>query len=476
MLSKPGANAEVGLRLSDVWSERRRNREALLEPLNALGIRPSGRQRLTWVGDLQQGDGGKGAMVDRLAAHHQVVARFQGGDNAGHTSVFLHNGREVVTKMHLLPSGLRHPETVGLLANGVMVNAERLKQDIEDFSPVSPDVADRLYISDRAHLVLPLHILVDEIQEDRRASSGTQIGTTRRGIGPANVSKVNRIGIRPRDFNRMTTVAERIRSNVEFFQLDEKEIDRNLEWLDEHRPFLLDHQIDSVRFLSQVASEGYSILFEGAQGPIIDAEHGLYPYVTTSPTTFYSVGLGAGFDMASIENRVGILKAYQIMVGNGAFVSEDHGEIGARLRERGGEYGTTTGRPRRCGWVDLVHARWAVELNKYSCIAISKIDVLNDFEDIGLCVAYEYSGRSTFDFIPEQDFLSECRPVYHYMPGWRGVCSGMKAYEDLPVEVHHFIDYISAYLGVDVAGVTIGPRADDFIPRPEYINAGPFGR
>lgn len=465
---------EAPIRLTDVWSERRMSLEALLQPLNTLGLKPNGRQRITWVGDLQQGDGGKGAMVDRLAAHHHVVARVQGGDNAGHTAVFVHDGHEVVTKVHLLPSGLRHSATIGVLANGVLVNAEQLNHDLEEFSLVSPSVVDRLYISDRAHLVLPLHIQVDKLQEDQKTASGSEIGTTRRGIGPANLSKVNRIGLRVRDLRRTSTVAQRIRQNVDFFRLDEKEIDRNIEWVETYQSVLVDRAIDSVRFLSEAASAGYSILFEGAQGPLIDTEQGLYPYVTTSPTAFYSVAPGAGFDTCLVKHRIGVLKAYQTMVGNGAFISEDHGAIGERLRAQGNEFGTTTGRPRRCGWVDLVHARWAVEINNYSCIVLTKIDVLSGFDEIGMCVAYEHDGGRIFNFMPEHEFLLECRPVYHFMAGWHGVTGTVKSYEDLPAEVHQFVEYVSAYLGVDVAGVTVGPRDEDFLPRAAYRDRDPF--
>ncbi len=477
MTTQPPANtnADGSFRISDVWLERHRRRKELLKPFEIPEIRPEPRQKITWVGDLQQGDGGKGAMVDRLAAHHNVVARIQGGDNAGHTSVFrLSDDREMTTKSHLIPSGLRHPSVIGLLANGVLLNPEQLASELAELGEVSSTAADRLYISDRAHIVLPLHRVVDELQERERTASGTEIGTTGRGIGPANVSKINRIGVRVRDLENISTVVERIRENVEFFHLDQEEIDHNVKWVNAYRAPILKRSIDSINFVSAAVEAGYSVLFEGAQGPLIDPEHGLYPYVTTSPTAFYSVSTGSGLDSTLVTHRIGVLKAYQTMVGNGAFVTEDFGAVAERLRRQGNEYGTTTTRPRRCGWVDLVHAGWAVSINRYTNVVVTKIDVLDGFDQIGVCVAYKRRGVRIFDFVPEHEFLAECVPEYYFLPGWRGPTSAVRSYEELPEEVHRFINFMSAYLGVEVAGVTVGPRTDDFLPRPGYAHCEPF--
>ncbi|MEU7581335.1 adenylosuccinate synthase [Streptomyces sp. NPDC041068] len=450
--------------ITEVWEARAARTEALLRPLAEAGITATSPQRVSWVGDLQQGDGGKGAMVDRLAATHQVVVRTQGGDNAGHTSVFTDaSGERVEIKNHLIPSGLRHPNTVGLLGNGVLVNADRLRHELEQFEGVGESLKARLFVSDRAHLVLPLHLLADSRQENHKEQSGKAIGTTRRGIGPANASKVNRIGVRVYDLFDMDLVRDRIRDNVEFFGLPREEVERNLEWVRGHRDLLLSHGVDSRSFLAAAVEAGYSVLAEGAQGPLIDLEHGIYPYVTTSPTTVHSVATGSGLDAARLTHRVGVLKCYQTMVGNGAFVSEDHGAVGDRLREQGREFGTTTSRPRRCGWLDLVHARWAAEVNEYTSVVLTKLDVLDDFEEIGLCVGYELDGDLYYEFKPEHQLLEDCKPVYAYFPGWRTPTTGIKTYEELPPQAKDFVEFIQAYLGVQMAGVTKGPGDDDML-------------
>jgi adenylosuccinate synthase len=449
-----------------VQRELARTRSRRLEPLQRAGLpRPTG-GRTTWIGDLQQGDGGKGAMTDRLAAHHDVVVRVQGGDNAGHTTVFSDGaGGDVVLKNHILPSGLRHPGVIGILANGVLVNAERLAQELAEFSPSMPGLESRLFISGRAHMILPLHIMVDERQEIARSRSGTAIGTTKRGIGPANVAKVNRIGLRVHDLHDLRVVQERIDAAVEFFGLPEEETQRNMDWVLAHRPALLAREVDSARLLRDLVAEGHTVLFEGAQGPLIDLEHGIYPFVTTSPTAVHSVGAGAGFDLADVDHRIGVLKVYQTMVGNGAFVSEDLSHTGARLRVDGDEFGTTTGRDRRCGWLDLVQARWAIEVNGFTSIVLTKLDVLDGFDTIGLCVAYERDGELLVEFDAENEALERCTPVFRYFPGWLSSTSGLDSYEELPVNARKLIEFVSSQLRTDISGVTVGPRDSDMLLR-----------
>jgi len=444
-----------------------RQRE-LLRPFVELGVeRPRG-QQVTWIGDLQQGDGGKGAMTDRLAAVHQFVVRVQGGDNAGHTTVFTHgHGYDIVVRNHLLPSGLRYPSRIGIIGNGVMVNAERLAEELDSFAAHTPDIGQRVFISDRAHLVLPLHRTVDAAQERRKQHRSTAIGTTLRGIGPASVSKINRIGVRVRDLRDQDLVRDKVADNVEFFRLSRRHVEENLAWLERHRNLLLGRVIDSMRVVNAAVDDGYSVLFEGAQGPLIDIEHGIYPYVTTSPTAFYSVASGSGVDPSKVTRRIGVLKAYQTMVGNGAFVSEDQGELGQRLRLVGAEYGATTGRPRRCGWLDLVHARWAVELNCYTSVVLTKLDVLDGFETIGVCVAYERNDGIHLGFLPEQDFLADCRPVYRHFAGWLCSTKGLTSYEGLPAAARVFVDFIADYLDVPISAVSKGPRPEDMLVFPD---------
>ncbi|MFC5187475.1 adenylosuccinate synthetase [Actinomadura harenae] len=446
---------------------RERRRGELLELLTRRGLELPRSQRLTWISDMQQGDGGKGAMTDRLAPSHQIVVRVQGGDNAGHTTVFRDaEGSDVVLKGHLLPSGLRHDRTVGVIANGVLLNPGTLAAEITDLARRGVDCSGRLLLSDRAHLVLPLHLLADARQEDGLRKDGRAIGTTQRGIGPANVCRTNRSGVRVRDLDDMAVVEGRIRQSAALLGLPDEHVPESLAWLEEHRHFLQRHSVDSVRLLNAAADAGYSILFEGAQGPLIDLDHGIYPYVTTSATAIHSVASGTGLDLTRIHHRVGVLKCYQTMVGNGAFVTEDTGELGARLRERGQETGTTTGRPRRCGWLDLPHARWAAELNGNTSVALTKLDVLDGFDLIGVCVGYERDGRRYLPFEPDHAYLAGCAPMYAYLPGWRTSTRAVRRYADLPAEARALADFVSRYLDLPVSGIGTGPRDTDLLTVP----------
>ncbi|WP_158891356.1 adenylosuccinate synthase [Amycolatopsis anabasis] len=448
-------------------------RQQYLRTILELAGAPGADQAITWVGDLQQGDGGKGAMTDRLAAVHQLVVRAQGGDNAGHTTVFEDDtGRQVVFRNHILPSGMRHPGRIGILGNGVLINPERLSREFEAIAEQVPDALDRLLISGRAHLVLPLHREVDERQEHDKFGRTVEIGTTQRGIGPANISKINRVGVRVWDLRDPHRVEQRIRDNVQFFALPEAKVRENVDWLLAYRDLLLARAVDSVPLINAAANAGYSILFEGAQGPLIDPEHGIYPYVTTSPTAFYSVASGSGLEPGRVNHRIGVLKAYQTMVGNGAFVTEDLSPLGARIREVGNEFGTTTARERRCGWLDLVQARWAAELNRYTSVVLTKLDVLDTFEQIGVCVAYEHNGNLVTDFQPEHEFLSACTPVYRFFPGWLRDTRGLTRYADLPPQAREFIDFIEDYLDTPVGAATKGPRDTDMLMKPASEIAG----
>jgi adenylosuccinate synthase len=457
-------------KINDLRLERKR---ALLAPVAHWNQVERSEQMVTWVGDLQQGDGGKGAMSDRLAKYHHVVVRTQGGDNAGHTSCFTDERNRIVQlKTHIVPSGVRHRKVIGLIANGVLLNPEQLITEIAQLAPLDPTIADRIYISDRAHIVFPFHRQIDIMQEASKLKQSREIGTTKRGIGPANLSKVGRIGIRVYDLAHPELVADRIRDNVDFFKLPSDCLRESLDWIEKYRSFLLERAIDSTKFLNAALDEGYSIVFEGAQGPLIDLEHGIYPYVTTCPTAFYSVGLGAGIDSSRVRNKVGVLKVYQTMVGNGCLVTEDKGDFGERLRSLGNEFGTTTNRPRRCGWLDLVCSKWAVDINKYTSVILTKLDILDSFPEIGVCIAYENNGEYIVDFKPEQEYLVNCQPVYKFFKGWQCSTASVTTFAALPWETRIFIEYIAQYLNVDIAGVTKGPKEFDLLENP----ASEFGR
>jgi adenylosuccinate synthase len=459
----PGSGT-VTATLQRAWGARRRHESEVRDRLRRLVGSPDRAQTVTWVGDLQQGDGGKGVMADRLAATHHIVCRVQGGDNAGHTTVFVdEDGREQVLFSHLVPSGMRRPGTIGLLGNGALVNPERLERELAELESRDPSIGDRLLVSDRAHVVLPMHRLADQLSERTRSAEGAAIGTTLRGIGPANLSKINRSGLRVSDLASSEVVEQRLRQNARLFGFGAEIVTHDLAWVQQHGRVLTSRAVEARALVEIALDAGYSILVEGAQGPFIDVEMGVYPFVTTSPTAVYSVTAGLGLDLSRVDYRVGVLKAYQTMVGAGPFVSEDHGELGTRLRRVGAEQGTTTGRDRRCGWLDLVSSRWAVEVNRYSHVVLTKLDVLDDFETIGVCCGYRRRGRDGFRYSPDPAYLEECEPIFEYFPGWRTRTRGVGSYEELPEAARDFVDFVQAYLGVEVAGVTKGPRDSDIL-------------
>jgi len=264
----------------------------------------------------------------------------------------------------------------------------------------------------------------------------------------------------------MSRVEGLVGYSLALFGLPESLVEENVRWVERRRQLLLDRAIDSALFLNAAIDAGYSVLFEGVQGPVIDVEHGTYPFVTTSPTASYSVTMGSGVDLTRVRHRVGVLKVYQTMVGGGAFVTEDHSESGARLRRDGQEYGTTTGRERRCGWLDLVHARWAVMLNRYDSLVLTRLDVLDAFDTIDVCIAYDMDGTVTTQFRPEQGFLSRCRPIYRRFEGWRTSTTDVASYYARPRCALQLVDFIHDYLDVHVAGVTNGPRDVDLLVQP----------
>jgi adenylosuccinate synthase len=446
-------------------------RELLARHLPKASPTRQGKHGVTWVGDVQQGDGGKGAVTDRLARFYSLVARVQGGDNCGHTSVYRDaRGRVRTIYSHVIPSGARHSGTYAVIGSGVMLNPEQLRKEVGVLEQHCPDVRERLIVSTRSHLVFPFHRKADALAEAARTRSSQPVGTTLRGIGPANVSKVARIGIRVGDLVDMNYVERKLAENIAFFALSEADYEHDLRWIAGHRDFLLDRAVETRELFNAAVERGYSMLFEGGQGPLIDLEHGTYPFVTTCPTTVHSMSYGTGLPQSALSFRLGVLKAYHTMVGNGPFVTEDHGEIGPYLRQAGKEYGTTTERPRRCGWLDLVSARWGATINEYDALVLTKLDILNGLAQIKACVAYMHQGELA-EYRPDSRFLDDCTPIFKTFQGWRVPSSTLSSIEDLPKQARSFVDFIESYLGVEVAAVTIGPREEDILfpnnTRPE---------
>ncbi len=407
---------------------------------------------------LQWGDEGKGKIVDMMAQEYEVVARFAGGHNAGHTIVT--DGKKYA--LHLIPSGILNPDAVNIIGNGVVVCPANLMKEMEQFS----NLQGRLWLSDKAHLILPYHQMIDQAKERMRGAKA--IGTTGRGIGPAYADKISRSGHRVGELKDVDTLFEKI---VEFLGQNRPILDAmgvdcpNEEALKNdlvrYREGLLPYITDTTQMIWRELAEGRKVLLEGAQGTMLDIDHGTYPYVTSSNTIAGGACTGMGLSPKSIGSVTGIAKAYCTRVGNGPFPSEDFGEDGERLRVQGHEFGTTTGRPRRCGWFDAVAIRYACALNGCDRIALMKLDVLDGFEKIKVCVGYEFEGE-VIDYVPYD--LERVKPVYETFPGWEKV-EGINRYEDLPESAKAYIETIERVSGVKVGIISTSPERDDTIVR-----------
>ncbi len=407
---------------------------------------------------IQWGDEGKGKIVDLLAQQYDIVCRYQGGHNAGHTIVV--DGKTIA--LHLIPSGILNPKATNIIGNGVVVSPEALLKEMEQFE----DLDGRLLISDKAHLIFKYHEQIDKAKERLRGKNA--IGTTGRGIGPAYSDKVSRQGHRIGELKDIDTLLAKImdyfKANEAYFKAlgitppKEEELKEELEL---YRRKLLPFVIDATNYLWEIMELGeHRILLEGAQGTMLDIDHGTYPYVTSSNTIAAGACTGLGLSPKDIGKVTGIAKAYCTRVGNGPFPTEELGPLGDRLREQGHEFGTTTGRPRRCGWFDAVAAKYACRLNGCDEMALMKLDVLDGFEKIKVASAYEYEGER-IDYVPSD--LENVTPVYVEFDGWEKV-EGIKRWEDLPVEAKLYIEALEDLTDTRIGIVSTSPdRADTII-------------
>src|SRR5476649_239615 len=415
----------------------------------------------------QWGDEGKGKIVDLLTPHFSIVGRYQGGHNAGHT-VYV-NGTKFV--LRLIPSGILHSGVTCVIGNGVVIDPQELFAEIDELTKNGIDVAGRILVSDKAHLILPYHRDLDLLSEARRSSD--LIGTTSRGIGPAYEDKIARRGIRVGDLNDPKGLEQNVRDNVNarnrLVQDSTMEwkpvLDQLMSYADRIRPMMRDVSV----LLTQAMAAGQSILFEGAQGTLLDIDHGTYPYVTSSNASVGGVCTGLGVPPRAIGRVLGVVKAYTTRVGEGPFPTELSGEMGNRLRESGSEYGAVTGRPRRCGWFDAVAARYAARINGLDGLALTKLDVLDGLERIDICTAYRCGGRTLTEFPSDVAQLAVCEPVYESMPGWSSPTRGLRKYADLPEAARRYIARLEEVSGVPAAIVSTGSERDDTIFRSDVL-------
>ena len=416
---------------------------------------------VTTIIGAQWGDEGKGKITDYLADDSKVVARSQGGNNAGHTIVI--DGKKY--KLHLLPSGILRNDIISIIGNGVVVNPDVLLKELDNLD----NGRGQLFISDRAHVIMPYHKLLDGGEESSKGKS--LIGTTGNGIGPCYSDKASRIGIRMGDLldddmiiDRLEKALPRNLALLNYYGIENNlTVDGLFQTCKEWRNKLGDFIIDASLLVNQHIDKGDNVLLEGAQGVHIDIEYGTYPFVTSSSPTTAGAALGLGIAPSKIDKVVGVTKAYLTRVGSGPFPTELEDEIGEMIRDKGQEFGTTTGRPRRCGWLDLVMLELSHRICGFTSLAITKLDILSDVDEIKVCVAYKDDKDSEVNHFPSSlSYLAKCKPVYKSFPGWSSsdidISKGV-----IPDKMKIFLDYISGSLNIPISIVSLGPGRDETI-------------
>ncbi|MFA5880406.1 MAG: adenylosuccinate synthase [Candidatus Margulisiibacteriota bacterium] len=408
----------------------------------------------------QWGDEGKGKITDILAAKVDMVVRYQGGNNAGHTVVV----GEKTFKLHLIPSGILYDSCVCVIGNGVVVDPEVFLAEIENLKKQDIFVtSDRLKISSLAHVILPFHKILDSKEEALRYEE--KIGTTGRGIGPAYTDKVARMGVRIMDLLSKERLLKRInkRNWPETLQDKCPDINEIVDKFYEYGQKLKPYIIDSSLYINDAIDQGKKIIMEGAQGTMLDVDHGTYPYVTSSNPLSGGACIGAGIGPHKIDKVVGVSKAYVTRVGEGPFPTELNDETGEYLRTRGAEFGTTTNRPRRCGWLDLVVLRYAVRVNGITDICLTKLDVLDGLKTIKVCTKYKINNQIHHHFPLDLDLFSQCEPIYDELQGWEEEIANITNYKDLPENAKKYIEYISESAKVKISLISVGSKRNQTI-------------
>jgi adenylosuccinate synthase len=421
-----------------------------------------GRTTCLVVVGAQWGDEGKGKLVDVLAERADLVVRYQGGANAGHTVVI----GDTQFILRQIPSGILHAGVVCVVGNGVVLEPETFFGELDQLAERGVSTAGRIFVSDRAHLVLPYHKLLDAASEKSQ-----KLGTTGRGLGPAYEDKYGRRGIRVADLRHLecarSLLAERVERANRLLEMmgasDRASFDQHAALLERLAPRLLPLAADAGLLVHRAVREGKRVLLEGAQGALLDVDHGTYPFVTSSNTTAGGAAVGAGIGPTMIHGVLGVVKAYTTRVGNGPLPTEAPSPYGERLRQLGGEFGAVTGRPRRCGWFDATVVRYAARVNGVTGLAVTKLDVLDGFEEIPVCTAYRLDGAACEEMPAEVEALGRVEPVYEVLRGWSRPTGGARRLEDLPREARAYLDRLEALSGVPARYVSVGTRRDQII-------------
>ncbi len=416
----------------------------------------------------QWGDEGKGKIVDHLSENVDIVARYQGGANAGHTVVVRARGANGVADkeyvLHLIPSGIFHRHVTCVIGNGVVLDPAALMTEIDQLQRLGIKMKGRLLISHNAHLIMPYHKLLDSIREQ----GDQKIGTTGRGIGPAYIDKYTRTGIRVVDLLDRDVLCKKLKRNIEeknqllsrVYNSKELDVDAIIHEYQEFDKKIDEYITDTAAYLNNALSKKKKILAEGAQGALLDVDHGTYPFVTSSSPTSGGACTGLGIPPTSITSVIGVVKAYSTRVGNGPFPTELIDEIGERLRTTGEEYGATTGRPRRCGWLDLVSLRYSIRVNGIQNIAMTKLDVLDEFDEIKVCTGYRVNGKRVANFPTDVQTLERVEPEYRAFKGWKTDISDVCSYTKLPMPARKYIETVASLLNTKIWMASVGARRD----------------
>ncbi len=416
---------------------------------------------------MQWGDEGKGKIIDLLCPAFDAVVRFQGGNNAGHTVKFGSGEGAEHFALHLIPSGILQPGMACYLGNGMVIDPDAFLREVTGLEQRGIETSGRLWLSDRAHALTPVHVALDHIREEARGAD--RIGTTAKGIGPAYESKIGRTGIRLAELvaggeammnRQIVRVADFERDAASGAELDAEAAAADFtRWAETLSPYLCDLSVE----LDTLVRRGGTVLFEGAQGALLDVDHGTYPYVTSSNSTAGGAVVGSGVPPTAIDGAIGVVKAYTTRVGEGPMPTELKDDVGAHLRDRGHEFGTTTGRPRRCGWLDLVGLRHAARVNGARCLALTKIDVLDKLDELKVCVAYRIGGEAVRNLPAATSCLADAEPVYRTFPGWKQDTRRVLDRCDLPQAALDYIDFLEQELDASADLISSGPRREETV-------------